>query len=152
MASGTTDNNAKWVAFIESIAGLKHISVKAGVQSDAGMSKGRKPAKIVEYATYNEFGTATIPARPFISSTADKKRTEWLGYMDDGVNAVMQGKTDLKRVFNKLGLKMTGDIKRTINQLKVPPNKSSTIKAKGSNKPLIDSGSLLGSIRHEVSH
>ena len=152
MASGVKDNNAKWVAFVDSLADLKHIAVTAGVQSDAGVSKGKNPAKIVEYATYNEFGTATIPARPFVSSTADKQRDTWLAFMDKGVEAAMLGKADLQTVFGKLGLKMAGDIKKTINTLRIPPNKPSTVKRKGSNKPLIDSGSLLRSIRHEVSH
>lgn len=149
MAKGVKDDNREWRLFLQALPALKHIAVTAGIQSDAGFQKD-KETPIAEYALYNELGTKRIPARPFVSSTSDEQRQNWLEFMDKGINKVFEGKVTPQVVFGRLGLKMVADIKQKIDSIYEPPNAPSTIKRKGSTKPLIDSGSMKRAIRHEV--
>ncbi len=103
-------------------------------------------------AIYNEYGTANIKKRSFIRSTFDEnvgkvqklllKRIKI--FLDSG------GSTDLENTYNALGILLQGKIKNKITNLKTPPNKKSTIKAKGSSNPLIDTGQLRRRIDYEV--
>ena len=54
------------------------------------------------------------------------------------------------RYYEKIGIIIVNDIKTTMVTGNFTPLKSSTIKAKGSTKPLIDTGELRNSISYEV--
>jgi len=118
-------------------------AVDIGVHSD-------EDQKLVVIAAANEFGTANIPARPYIRSTVDeneekyfKASTSLMGKMIDEDMTKTQGLT-------LMGQLIEGDIKKKIRILKDPPNAPATIRLKGSDNPLIDKGFLLNSIRYVV--
>ena len=116
----------------------------------AGLTEGTKP-EILAYGTYNEMGTATIPARSFIRSTADNKRKSWDALTDRLMQSVVDLKQPASRALKKLGDQAEADIKRTINTLTSPPLKPATVKRKGSSKPLIEEGVMLNAISYEVA-
>ena len=49
-----------------------------------------------------------------------------------------------------MGLKIETDIKDKINRLGSPPNAPSTVRRKGSDNPLVDTGTMRESLRYVV--
>ena len=56
----------------------------------------------------------------------------------------------LKKIALDLGDVVANDIRDSIIEFDYPPNRPSTIKQKGFNDPLIDSGQMSESVRMEV--
>ena len=113
----------------------------------------------------NEFGTQTIPARPFIrptlSSTQVKEQLKKI--IDNGLKKVLKGQGSVEQTLDLIGLKFVGDTKEAISKLTTPELKESTIygrlhrkadkKTIGSlDKPLIDSGIMLNTMTNKVEN
>jgi len=108
---------------------------------------------VVDYATYNEFGTSRgIPARPFMAKTADEKREEIADFAEYLVGRIIDGKITDDIALRNLGEKYSSMIKLTIRDAKnwAVPNTPETIARKGSSSPLIDTGRMIGSVTYEV--
>ena len=142
--------------------------VKVGVQQDKmhkPSSKGSQPTEttdMVTIAVANEFGvdtpsgsrsgfsTVRIPERSFIRSTTDEQKQHLIALKAKAIRDIASGKTTVKRQLNRIGTDLSGEIKKKIKNLETPPNAQSTIDAKGSSNPLMDTGQLRKSIRHQV--
>lgn len=111
---------------------------------------------VAAVAFYNEFGTRTknggvhIPERPFFRNA----NTELKGKLVPLVKAKMERVNGALMVTDKtLGIVGTyhqGLIQRSIERTLDPPNAPSTIKQKGSDHPLIDTGYMLRSVTYKV--
>jgi len=70
--------------------------VKIGIINDKKYQntedKKTSPLTIVEVATYNEFGTRTIPERSFLRSTADENKNKWPKKFESLQNQMITGK------------------------------------------------------------
>ncbi len=104
----------------------------------------------VEVASFNEFGTERIPARPFISQTVDKNEAKYVKLARALTDDMMVGTITTDYMFARFGEQVVADIKNAILDREFLPNAPSTIFKKGSDTPLVDKGQLLGSISHEV--
>ena len=100
-------------------------------------------------AMVHEFGLG-VPERSFIRSTVDEKRLVYMKFIKALAGKVALGVMTKKQALMLLGAKVEADMKRTIRAGIDPPNSPSTIAAKGSSKPLIDTGQLVSSIDYEV--
>lgn len=136
---------------------LNHTEVFVGFQAGKGTAKKRTKGKIEEsgldiltVAVWNEFGTSRIPARPFISQTWEKGRDKIMKFTQQVVKQVIDGKADVKTATNMLGTKVKSMIQSTIRNGEFVPNAPSTVKKKGSDKPLIDTGTMRQSVTYEV--
>lgn len=91
-----------------------------------------------------------IPPRPFMAQTYDVNRM----YVDKKIkslhNSVISGKMTAFQALDLLGVDYVGKTKDQITNGKFKANKPATIRAKGSSRPLIDSGHLRSQINHEV--
>jgi len=67
----------------------------------------------------------------------------------DAVDDVLDGRSP-DRSLRRLGSVAVGDVQRTIRDIKQPPNAPSTIRKKGSDNPLIDTGRLRQSIEYAI--
>lgn len=105
---------------------------------------------VVEYATYNEFGTADIPERSFIRSTMDERKRRIFGKAFKLQGDIVLGKMTIDKALAIMGTLIKGNIIQKITNLRSPANADSTVQAKGSSNPLIDSGRLKQSIDYEV--
>jgi hypothetical protein len=107
---------------------------------------------VVDYATYNEFGTSRIPARPFMQTTADTSKEEITKFTEYLVGRMIDGKVTDTTVLQNLGAKYQSLVQNTIRDAKnwAVPNAESTVAMKGSTSPLIDTGRLVGAVRYEV--
>lgn len=129
--------------------------VKVGVL--AGDEKGDErppgsPLTVAEIAVVNEYGTEDghIPARPFVRSTFDAKHDEMAELGKKLIESVLDGKVTTKKALDIMGLKLATEVKKTITEGAgvPPPNAPATIRAKGSDRPLVDEGRLLNAITY----
>lgn len=125
-------------------------------------------SEVALVAFWNEYGTETIPARPFLS-LAYYKHLEGLKRVRDQVyQKVISGQMSVEDALGIMGEWFTNRIKRTIDEVVSPPNAPSTIRKKNaalirgtSNKkrqenpligttahPLIDKGQMKNSVTH----
>lgn len=117
--------------------------LKVGVLGDQG-------SDLVMVATYNEFGTESIPERSFVRSTLAENRPKYQKAMQRGLEAIIDGRATVDTVLNLIGLEAVADIQKKITDIRTPPNAPVTIAQKGSDNPLIDTGRLRQSVTFSV--
>lgn len=105
---------------------------------------------IAQIATFQQFGTSTIPARPFLTDTLEHRRDEIMQLMQDGIAQVKAGTQNAEQMLNTIGVAVKGMVQEEITDGDFVPNAPSTVKKKGSDKPLIDTGRMRQSVVYEV--
>ncbi|HEX3161164.1 MAG TPA: hypothetical protein VHQ92_01175 [Pseudolabrys sp.] len=122
--------------------------VKFGIQADAGKDEDGK-VDILDYALINEYGTETIPSRPFMRDFFEKNRRPLSMAMDRAAGLVDEGKP-VGQVLAQMGVLVEGQQKLHVREahLWAEPNADSTKARKKSDKPLIHHGLLAGAIRY----
>lgn len=130
--------------------------VRAGILEDATNMETGEP--IAPYAAFNEYGTADIPARPFIRSTIQREGQTW----SKGLARALANGRSAQDALKLVGRRMAEDIQATINSNMQPPNSPATIRAKTKGVDggapgetmtpgtLIDTGSMLRAVDYEV--
>jgi len=118
-------------------------SVRVGVLENATYPDGTPVAMV---AFWNEYGTRTSPVRAFFRTTVSENKRNWVL----SVQNLMKIHNDPKQVMGLIGVHMQEQIVQSINTWSDPPNAPYTIAKKGSSKPLIETGVLMGSIKSEV--
>ncbi len=129
--------------------------VKVGVlASGKGREKNEDGITMIELAAIHEFGSpkAGIPERSFIRRTMRDKSDELGRVCANIAKKYIHGEVTLERGLNQLGAVAAGMIKSrvTAGEHIPPPNAPSTVKAKGSDRPLIDTGRMIGSVTWKV--
>lgn len=118
-----------------------------------GLLEGAAPypdgTNVVDVGIYNEYGTSRIPSRPFMRVAADQAEREMHAYTEHMVGLLIDGRTNAKGVDDSVGNAMKDVIQKTITGFNKPPNAPSTVKAKGRNDPLVDTGHMRDSINYE---
>lgn len=125
---------------------MKGSYTKVGVQADSKEQDGI--TDLVTVAAANEFGTEHIPERSFMRSTFAEERDRLKVITAAEADAVMAGKKTTEQSLQQIGEYYQGRIQAKIQSHPPPANSPATIKAKGSSGTLIDSGTLVQSIRH----
>lgn len=148
-------NDRKWRNLRGKLEAAEKAYVKVGIlASKGGGSKhdADGDATIAEVAAWNEYGTERIPERSFIRSTFAKRDADLERITTKLCRQFVTGKVSLTRALDILGTWGATAIKKTITSGTgvPPPNAASTIARKGSSRPLVDTGRLLGAISHEV--
>lgn len=121
-------------------------SVDVGVFASAKYPDGTPVAAV---AAWNEFGTETIPERPAIRIANSENEKAIIDLIKKSVDPEKMVIT--KSIGGKIGASQQGATQKSIVSLDSPPNDPSTIKAKKSSNPLIDTGFYLRSITHKVN-
>lgn len=123
--------------------------IKVGIQADAGKDP-HSGVDLLDIAIFNELGTETIPARPFVRDFFDKNRKVLATAMERQAEAVGNGASPTTAM-DTLGLWVEKHLKAHVQQSPrwAVPNAPSTIARKGSSTPLIDDGVMLGAIRYQ---
>ena len=103
----------------------------------------------VQLGVWHEFGTDDVPERSFLRSAWDKnvRTDDRLAQIQAGL--VIDGVRTPKQAVTTVGERALADVVNGINRGIPPPNADSTIEAKGSSKPLINTGQLKGSITQD---
>ena len=91
-----------------------------------------------------------IPERSFLRSGYDENINDITRKVEQLLPNVLESKVNAQAFTNAIGLEFAGMIKKKMRDLRSPTNSGMTIERKKSSNPLIDTGRLVGSIRHEV--
>jgi hypothetical protein len=121
-----------------------------GYASEAAAEKG-EVRFLKTGAGYMELGVTephqiNIPARPWLAPGVASGNDEYVKIIE---RTLADGGTP-GEALNKVGVVAAGKVKKYMTDLKSPPNAKSTIKAKGSANPLIDSGAMRSSVDFKV--
>lgn len=91
-----------------------------------------------------------IPERSVYRANLEENKTKYQYKIRDSLNKIIEGKSLTVRELKKLGFTVETDIKKKIKSLSTPANAPATIKKKGANNPLIDTGRTRNSVSSEV--
>lgn len=135
--------------------GRDHVRVGVLASKGGDAPAGEDGITLVELAAIHEFGSpaAGVPERSFIRRTVVEQDGAIRDMQGKLAKAVVLGRMTVERALGMLGAFLVGAIRRTITQGDgvPPPLKDATIARKGSTRPLVDTGRLLGSITYEVA-
>lgn len=158
--SATNPSNLKvkgetWKQVVDRLANLSLGGrVKVGVLAGSGTTADG--VGLVEIAAIHEFGSPEqrIPARSFLRSTFLFRRVNAMRTLCARlVRAIALGRMTKAQAFNALGSWAVAEVKNTITEIDIPPPLSQkTIDAKGSSKPLVDSGRLMNALSYELEN
>lgn len=133
--------------FYAELEKLKKMQVHIGFQ--AGESFEESGEDIAEIAANNELGTLSIPSRPFLRKTVDENddKIRMAGVKE--ADNIIAGKS-AETALNRLGVLSVSLVQEKIVDGEYASNSPLTIKLKGSDKPLIDSGRMRQSVKYIV--
>ena len=126
MGFGFSDLTPEGRRYFEALKKLSELEVQVGFQGDQTAEDG---TSLAEIAAYNELGTSTIPARPFMKQSFENHEDE-LRAACERVNAALASGKSVEQALTE--------------------NAPSTIRKKGSDKPLIDTGTMRQSVNYVV--
>ncbi len=143
------DIDLGYKAIVRELKKLDGHDVNAGILKNAG--KGKRGIPIALYAFFNEYGTKHIPSRPFVRIASDENRKTWGNIAADGVGKIIDRQIKWRKCCDMVGKRMKEDIKKVIgDKSKLAPNAESTIRRKGHDKPLIDTGLMKSKVNFRV--
>lgn len=105
---------------------------------------------LVEVATFHEFGTVHVHQRSFLRSNDRDNRKKYRNMITEIKDKIIFESMTITRGLSLLGEQIRADIQTKIRAGINPALAASTIKAKGSSKPLIDTGQLVAGITYKV--
>ena len=143
--------SARLTGLRAAVRSLDGTRIKAGIFGPKGEATYPESGlTVAEVAQINEFGTADIPARPFLRSSFDEKSGEWTKMLGVAIGRVLDGKASIDGAFGLLRAKIVGDIQTKIVRGPWVPNAASTIARKGSANPLRDTDTMLRAVSAEI--
>lgn len=121
-------------------------TVHVGFLQNATYPNGTNVATI---AAIQNFGAPSrgIPPRPFFSNMVAKHSGDWPSAVK---SLITIHNYDARIVLELMGQGIAGQLRQSIIDTNDPPNAPSTIRRKGSSKPLVDTGHMLASVDYEV--
>lgn len=142
--AGTNGRGVK--ALLDRFERLRQKAVYVGVPAEHNPPVAK--FNMASLAAVLEFGSADgrIPPRPFLRQTLAENQQK---YADLFADLFKQGKAP-NAIYETIALIAQGDVQQNIVNGGWVPNAPSTIKRKGSSKPLIDTGRLRQSVRGVV--
>jgi len=140
---------------------MRRLSTLDGVQITVGVQEpdgsGRKKVRdgppsddtLADVAYRNEYGIG-VPARPWLRTALREYRTRWTR-LAKPVPVAFRKRGEAAAELRLLAVAMVGDTKTTLLDYPWRENAKSTIAAKGSDQPLVDTGQLVQSQRAMVT-
>ena len=110
------------------------------------VSKYDNGVYVASVASFNEYGTARIPPRPFFRNAIAKNSNKW----NDILTNELRNSVDVELAYHRVGEVAKGDIVESIMQTNTPPNSPLTIAKKKSSKPLVDTSFMRSSVNYKV--
>lgn len=146
MSLGWSDLTAEGKKYFAELEKLAKLEIQIGFQEGETNDDG---ASLAEIAAFNELGTSTIPARPFMRQSFENHEKE-LQAACDQVNAMLSNGSTCESALEELGVFAKGLVQNEILEGEFEPNSPSTIAKKGSDTPLIDTGRMRQSVNYVI--
>lgn len=128
------------------LKGLGRLEVRVGIQEGESSEEG---VDLVDIAMFNELGTVHIPSRPFLRDSVDANSDKINAFLQSMKQEILKGGS-AEDVLKKIGVFQKGLVQEEITKGNFAPNSEATIKRKGSDTPLIDTGRMRQSINFVI--
>lgn len=119
--------------------------VLVGIHEGAEQPKGAD-ITMATLGAIQHFGNEEIPARPWLDVGVEQGNKEYLEIIEEGAASGLYQ----NQILDQVGVVAVGYVQQYITDLKSPPNAQSTIRKKGSDNPLIDTGAMRQSVTYSV--
>lgn len=131
------------------LAAGKH---QVNVGFPGGQDHEKSDMTVAQIAAVHEFGSPStgVPERPFLRTSLRENRKKYVAINRASLVQVLRGNLDIDGALGRLGEVAKGDVQKKITSGDFAPLKASTIRRKGSTKPLIDSGQMRQSVAWEI--
>ncbi len=147
MSKTFTDLTPEGKKFFQALKKLESLEIAVGFQRGTESDDG---VDVVDYAAYNELGTSSIPARPFLKQSFENHEPQ-LKVACEKVNTTLSRGGTCELAMNELGVFLKELIQREITEGDFEPNSELTILRKGGkDTPLIDSGLMRESVNYVI--
>lgn len=125
---------------------MKNSGVLVGLPAGTGSYEDGAPIAVI--GAVHEFGSAdgTIPERSFLRVPLRQNAEDFKAVWRAQISKVVEGELSMHQVMSQLGARAVAVSQEAISEGIAPGNAESTVKRKGSSKPLIDTGQLRQSI------
>ncbi len=102
------------------LASLRRRELQVGWFESARYDEGTPVAAV---AAIQEFGSPSngIPPRPFMRPTIADNKDDWRDVLETGLRRAVNGQGDGRTVLELLGLRIAGQIRSTLSQIREPP-------------------------------
>lgn len=156
MSSNVKIDDRVWKKLAKKLGKGSRSSVKVGVLSNKRGGQKHPDGKIsmVELAAIHEFGSpaAGIPERSFIRSTIKDEKDRITKLTGKIAESIIDDKRTFHQGLSVLGTKVKDMIKNNVMQGAgiSPSNSPATVALKGSSRPLVDTGRLIGAVDYQV--
>lgn len=138
--------------FFKEIEKLKKLQVRVGYQEGKEFyDEGSTKVDLLDVVMFNELGTSKTPSRPFMRDSVDDNYEKIMSFCRGKLQELANGSTDTEKMLNAIGAMQVGLVQETIRSGNFVPNAPSTIRRKGSDKPLIDSGLMRQSVHFVIT-
>ncbi len=104
---------------------------------------------ICDIAAWNELGTEHTPSRPFLRKSVDENEEKIDAFINAKAAELMNG-VSAEQVLKDIGIFQKDLIQDKIKEGDFAPNAESTVRKKGSSKPLIDTGRMRQSVNYQI--
>lgn len=125
---------------------LGQLEVRIGIQRGETNEEG---VDLVDIAMFNELGTVHIPSRPFLRDSVDANGDQINTFLQAMKKELLQG-ASAEEVLKKIGAFQKGLVQEQIVNGDFAPNSEETIRRKGSDTPLVDTGRMRQSINFVI--
>lgn len=132
--------------FKKQLKELAKLEVAVGFQRGQDSENG---VDLVDIALFNELGTVHIPSRPFLRDSLNQHKEQINQFMQSSAKGIATGKS-AEEVLKRIGTFQKKLIQKEIVNGSFLPNAEATIKRKGSDKPLIDTGHMRRSVNFVI--
>ena len=120
-------------------------------QVDVGFfdtAKYKDGTPVTNVAAKNEFGLGNVPSRPFFRNSNFQTKVSVPKFLRERIDTATMVVTP--QLARQVGILASNDLKRSITELRKPPNTEYTKKRKKSSNPLIDTGFMRKSASYKI--
>lgn len=126
---------------------LDTLEVRVGFQH--GKAAEEDGTDVCDVAAWNELGTVNMPSRPFLRKSVDENESKIHSFLKSKKGDLVRG-VSAGQILKEIGIFQKDLIQEKITNGSFTPNAASTIRKKGSDKPLIDTGRMRQSVNYEI--
>lgn len=126
---------------------MAEMEVRVGFQR--GKATEDNGTDVCDIAAWNELGTVNMPSRPFLRKSVDENESKIKNFLQSKKKDLVRG-VSAEKVLKEIGIFQKDLIQEKITEGDFAPNAESTIKKKGSSKPLIDTGRMRQSVNFVI--
>lgn len=142
-------NNKGEIVFLKKTSKLGQTALQAQGKPKAPKKADKEPKGYIRAIGVTK--PSRIPPRPMLKQAALMHGEEWINASRDLAAMIVNGKLSVKQALGQLGALCAADIKDAISRRAYAPNSPLTIRKKGKNTPLIDTGALRSAVSFKVA-